>query len=261
MTRQPISDGGDTTDPSGKEQWFDGRTAIVTGASRGIGRACALTLAERGARVVAGDVIDCTDLVETAGGLPGEVRAVDADVREPADLEAVVDVAGRVDVLVNNAGVVAREPIDELTPEKWHRVIETNLTGAYNAVRAAREPLCESGGVIVTISSLLSHVTYPKRVAYSSSKGGLDAMTRALAAELGPDGVRANAVNPGFIRTEMTREHLEGGNEDAFREKTAIDRLGDPADVADAVAFLASDYAAFISGETVLIDGGQAALG
>ncbi|MFC4544107.1 SDR family NAD(P)-dependent oxidoreductase [Halosolutus amylolyticus] len=229
-------------------------------------RACARSLAERGATVVAGDVADCDAVVADATDLPGTIRAIDADVREPADLDRLVAEAtergdGSLDVLVNNAGVIAREPIDDLAPEQWDEVIETNLTGAYNAISAATPALRASSGAIVTISSLLSHVGYRDRAAYSASKGGLDAMTRALAAELGPDGVRVNAVNPDFIRTEMTRTHLDEGREDAFREKTAIDRLGDPEDVAAVVAFLASDRAAFVSGETILVDGGQAALG
>lgn len=246
------------------EQWFAGQTAIVTGAAGGIGRACGRLFAERGGTVIAGDVADCSSLIDDVADTPGTAHAIEIDVRKPADLERLVDCAiehGGPDILVNNAGIVARKPITELSPERWHDVIETNLTGAYNAIKAATPPLCATGGTIVTVSSLLSHIGYSDRVAYSASKGGLDAMTRSLAAELGPEGVRVNAVNPGFIRTEMTQPHLEDGNGDAFREKTAIDRLGDPEDVAELVAFLASDRAAFISGETILIDGGQAARG
>jgi NAD(P)-dependent dehydrogenase (short-subunit alcohol dehydrogenase family) len=246
------------------DQWFDDKTAIVTGASQGIGRACALTLAERGATVVAGDIREGSELIDGAANFSGKIHVVDADVTQVDDLEKLVveaETHGGVDVLVNNAGIVARKSIDDLTPAQWHDVIETNLTGAYNAIRAAKPALCESSGAIVTISSMLSHVGYPDRVAYSASKGGLDAMTRTLAAELGPDGVRVNAVNPGFIRTEMTQTHTDAGTEDAFRAKTAIDRLGEPEDVAAIVGFLASENAAFISGETILIDGGQAALG
>lgn len=247
-----------------KEQWFAGRTAIVTGAARGIGRACTLSIAKRGGTVIASDVSDCDALVDAGMEMPGSVQTIKTDVRKSADVRRLVDVAtdhGSIDILVNNAGIVAREPIDNLTPKQWDNVIETNLTGAYNTVRAAKPSLCEAGGVIIMISSLLSHVGYSDRIAYSASKGGLDAMTRTLAAELGSQGVRVNAVNPGFIRTEMTKTHIEEGDEALYRNKTAIDRLGKPEDVADLVAFLASDHAAFISGETILIDGGQAALG
>lgn len=246
------------------EQWFTDRTVVITGAAGGIGQACGEAFANRGATVIAGDISDCTSLVEATADAPGEVHPVEADVREPADLEALVERAtddGGLDVLVNGAGIVARESIAELSPDRWHDVLETNLTGAYNAIRAATEPLCASSGSIVTVSSMLSHVGYADRVAYSASKGGLDGMTRSLATELGPAGVRVNAVNPGFIRTEMTEPHLEAGKEDQFREKTSLDRLGEPSDVADLVTFLASDRASFISGETILIDGGQAAKG
>ncbi|SDK58069.1 SDR family NAD(P)-dependent oxidoreductase [Natronorubrum texcoconense] len=246
------------------EQWFSGRTIVITGAAGGIGRACGRAFAKRGGTVIAGDIGDCQSLLEATADAPGEVHAFEVDVREPAALERLVERAtthGGLDVLVNNAGIVARESIEDLAPDRWHDVLETNLTGAYNAVQAAREPLCNSSGSIVTVSSLLSHIGYSDRVAYSASKGGLDAMTRALATELGSEGVRVNAVNPGFIRTEMTQTHLEAGKEDDFREKTTLDRLGEPEDVAELVTFLASDNAAFISGETILIDGGQAVKG
>ena len=246
------------------EQWFAERTAIVTGGARGIGRACSVALAERGATVVAGDVANCADPPSAAEDAPGTVHPVEADVTDPAALESLVEAAddhGGVDVLVNNAGVVNRDSIEDLADESWQAVLDVNLTGAYNAIRAAVPSLRASSGSIVTISSLLSQVGTPNRAAYSASKGGLDAMTRSLAAELGPHGIRVNAVNPGFVRTGMNRELVDAGREDAYRDRTAIGRLGEPEDVAATVAFLASDHARFISGETIRIDGGQGAIG
>lgn len=246
------------------EQWFGERIAIVTGGSQGIGRACALSLAKRGATVVVGDIRDSAELKSIASDFAGDIDSIEADVTDPASLERVVEQAealGGLDILVNNAGIVTREPVADLTHEQWDEVIDVNLTGVYHAVKAAHPLLCDSGGTVVTISSLLAQVGYPKRAAYSASKGGLDALTRALAAEMGPDGVRVNAVNPGFIRTEMTRSYIDAGRAEEYETRTAIGQLGEPEDVAETVAFLASDLAAFISGETLLVDGGQAALG
>lgn len=246
------------------EQWFDERIAIVTGGSQGIGRACALSLAKRGATVVVGDIRDSAQLKSIASDLTGNIDLIEADVTDPAALERVVeqaDALGGLDILVNNAGVVARESITDLTHEQWDEVINVNLTGVYHAVKAAYPLLRDSGGTIVTVSSLLAQIGYPNRAAYSASKGGLDALTRALAAEMGPDGVRVNAVNPGFIRSEMTQPYIDAGRAEEYEARTAIGQLGEPEDVAETVAFLASDLAAFISGETLLVDGGQAALG
>ncbi|MFP8888389.1 SDR family NAD(P)-dependent oxidoreductase [Natrialbaceae archaeon A-CW2] len=266
------------------EQWFGGRTAIVTGAAGGIGRACTRTLAERGCTVYACDVADLESLDEVppnadrstnvteptdasgASERSGTVHPLEADVTDQQALESVVDRADNgtgIHVLVNCAGIIDRSPIDDLEPETWSNVLEVNLTGTYNAIRAATPALRnadELGSAIVSISSMLSTVGAPERVAYSASKGGLDSMTRALAAELGSAGIRVNAVNPGYIRTDMTQIHSDSGDEDRYRQQTAIERVGRPRDVAELVSFLASDRARYISGQTVHIDGGQSAI-
>ncbi|MCU4751442.1 SDR family oxidoreductase [Halobacteria archaeon AArc-curdl1] len=271
-------------DDTPSEQWFAGRTAIVTGATGGIGRACTHTLAARGCTVYACDVADlesleeaatyaagATDGTETtdttgANDRSGAIRTLEADVTDQQALESVVDSADDgtgIDILVNCAGIIDRSSIDDLEPKTWTDVLEVNLTGTYNAIRVATPALRNAnapGGAIVTVSSMLSAVGAPERAAYSASKGGLDSMTRSLAAELGADGIRVNAVNPGYVRTDMTRVHADSGREERYREQTAINRVGHPQDVAELVTFLASERARYISGQTIRIDGGQSAI-
>lgn len=244
------------------EQWFNGQVAVVTGAAQGLGYACAIEIARRGGTVIAADVKSCDALVAEANRVSGTVADIRVDVTDESDCKALVrtaEDAGGCDILINNAGIVDRSAIESLSIAQWNTVIETNLTGVFRVTRLLKPMLCNSqAGSIVNISSVLSLVGSANRTAYSASKGGIDALTRSLAAEFGPAGVRVNAVNPGFIRTEMNQELLDADREAEFANKTVGGTLGAPADVAQLVSFLASTHAQFITGETVRIDGGQA---
>ena len=162
---------------------------------------------------------------------------------------------------MNVAGIVERASLTEYGDEAWDRIVAINLTAPFRLAREAAPHLRESGGAIVSVSSIYGQIGAGERAGYAATKAGVEGLTRALAAELGPDGVRANAVAPGFIWTPMT-EPYRGDDEarERFRAQTALDRLGDPEDVAGVVGFLASDEAAFVTGETVLVDGGRATL-
>ena len=244
------------------EPSFAGDTVLVTGTARGIGRACAVRFAEHGATVVGGDRLDQSETVAACTDHAGEFEPVDADVTDPAAVAALVERAadtGRIDVVVNVAGIVAREPIETHDGEPWERSMDINLTAPFRIVREAAPHLRQTGGAIVNISSIYGQIGAAERAGYASTKAGLEGLTRALAAELGADGVRANAVAPGFIETPMTAPYAE---DDAARERfrglAALDRLGEPTEVASVVTFLAGDEASFVTGETILVDGGRA---
>ncbi|WP_144922118.1 SDR family NAD(P)-dependent oxidoreductase [Halorubrum salsamenti] len=251
------TDEGPTPDPS-----FAGETALITGTARGIGRACAVRFAERGATVVGGDRLDQSETAATCADLPGAFEPVAADVTDPAAVEALVERAadtGRVDAVVNVAGIVAREPLATHDGEPWERSVAVNLTAPFRIAREAAPHLRETGGAVVNVSSIYGQIGAAERAGYVSTKAGLEGLTRALAAELGEDGVRANAVAPGFIETPMTEPYAEdGAARERFRELAALGRLGEPSEVASVVTFLASDDASFVTGETVLVDGGRA---
>jgi len=251
------ADGGTTPEPA-----FAGDTVLITGTARGIGRACAVRFAERGATVIGGDRLDQSETAAACADLPGSFEPVSADVTDPAATEALVGRAadtGRVDAVVNVAGIVAREPLATHDGEPWERSVAVNLTAPFRIAREAAPHLRETGGAIVNISSIYGQIGAAERAGYASTKAGLEGLTRALAAELGADGVRANAVAPGFIETPMTEPYADDdAARERFRALAALERLGDPAEVASVVTFLASDDASFVTGETVLVDGGRA---
>ncbi len=239
------------------------RVAIVTGAARGIGRAIAVALAREGARVAAWD-LDMVLLDDLAGQLRaggGEVLTLSVDVTRKEQIqEAVGQVLarwGRIDILVNNAGIYEVLPIEDISEEQWDRVLAVNLKGAFLCCQAVIPTMKRQGsGTIVSMASSAGKSGGTLSGAhYAVSKAGVICLTKQLARELGPHGITANAVAPGRIDTPMI--HLASDEEnEAFRLRTPLGRLGTPEDVAGAVVFLASDEASFITGEIVDVNGG-----
>ena len=238
------------------------RVAIVTGASRGIGRAIALRLASVGARVVAGARADhaqaVVDEIESAGGT---ALAVQLDVTEPGSAagiaQAALDHFHRIDVLVNNAGIVRDQLLLRMKPEDWDAVIATNLTAAFSCCRAVLRPMVKQrSGRIVNIGSVVGRTGNPGQANYAASKAGLEGFTRSLALEVASRGITANVVAPGMIETDMTSGLGERAG-DALRGRIPMGRLGTPDDVAGAVCFLASDEASYITGQVVSVNGGM----
>jgi 3-oxoacyl-[acyl-carrier protein] reductase len=233
---------------------LEGRTALVTGGSRGIGRAIAAELADAGAEVVIG----YRSGGEEAEGVANDIgcRAVQADVSNSEEARRLVEEAGEVDVLVNNAGVTRDGLLARMSDEDWRTVLDTNLGGTFNTCRAViRGMMKRRSGAIVNVSSIVGVRGNPGQTNYSASKAGIIGFTKALARELGSRGVRANVVAPGYISTRLTNE-LPDELQQAMLANTPLGRFGDPEDVAGAVRFLCSDSAAFITGEVLLVDGG-----
>jgi 3-oxoacyl-[acyl-carrier protein] reductase len=233
---------------------LEGRTALVTGGSRGIGQAIAAELANAGAQVVIGYRTGGEEAEKVAGEIGG--RAVQADVSNPEDAKRLVDEAGDVEILVNNAGVTRDGLLARMSDEDWDVVIDTNLRGTFNTCRAAtRGMMKRRSGAIVNVSSIVGVHGNPGQTNYSASKAGIIGFTKALARELGSRGVRANVVAPGYVSTRLTNE-LPDELKQAMLANTPLGRFGDPEDVAGAVRFLCSDAAAFVTGEVLLVDGG-----
>jgi 3-oxoacyl-[acyl-carrier protein] reductase len=233
---------------------LEGRTALVTGGSRGIGRAIAAELANAGAEVVIGYRSGADEAKEAASEVGG--KAVQADVSNADDATRLVEEAGDVDILVNNAGVTRDGLLARMSDEDWDVVIDTNLRGTFNTCRAViRGMMKRRAGAIVNVSSVVGLHGNPGQANYSASKAGIIGFTKALARELGSRGVRANVVAPGYISTRLTNElpeELKG----AMLANTPLGRFGEPEDVAGVVRFLVSDEAAFVTGEVLLVDGG-----
>ena len=233
---------------------LEGKSALVTGASKGIGRAVAQSLAEAGASVVVGYRSGADEAEALAAELGG--RAVQADVSDADEARRLVEEAGDVDILVNNAGVTRDGLIARMPDDDWRTVLETNLSSVFYTCRAVARPMMKRrGGAIVNVSSIVGLHGNPGQTNYSASKAGIIGFTKALARELGPRGVRANVVAPGYVTTQLTTV-LPEELQQAMLANTPLGRLGDPEDVAGAVRFLCSDEAAFITGEVLLVDGG-----
>jgi 3-oxoacyl-[acyl-carrier protein] reductase len=233
---------------------LDGKRALVTGASRGIGRAIAQELSAAGAEVVLGYRSGADEAEKLAKEIGG--TAVQADVSSGDDAKRLVEEAGDLDVLVNNAGITRDGLLARMPDEDWRDVIETNLSGVFYTCRAAaRGMMRKRAGSIVNVSSIVGVHGNPGQTNYSAAKAGIIGFTKALARELGSRGVRANVVAPGYVTTRLT-EVLPEDLQQAMLANTPLGRLGSPEDVAGAVRFLASDEAAFITGEVLLVDGG-----
>jgi 3-oxoacyl-[acyl-carrier protein] reductase len=233
---------------------LEGRKALVTGASRGIGRSIALELGQAGADVVVG-YQSATEEAEAVAAEAGG-RAVQADIADPDDARRLVEEAGDLDILVNNAGLTRDGLIARMPDDDWRAVLETNLSGAFYTCRAAaRGMMRRRRGAIVNVSSIVGVHGNPGQTNYAASKAGLIGLTKALARELGSRGVRANVVAPGYVETRLT-EVLPEELRQSMLASTPLGVFGKTEDVAAAVRFLASDSAAFITGEVLLVDGG-----
>ena len=241
---------------------LDGRVALVTGASRGIGRAIALRLAASGAAVVAGARADHADTVrQEIEQADGTAVAVTLDVTEPASVSAaagtVLDRFGRIDILVNNAGIVRDQLLMRMKRDDWDAVVATNLTSAYACCQAVLRPMLKQrAGRIVTIASVVGQSGNPGQANYAASKAGLIGFTKSLAQEVASRGITVNVVAPGMIETDMTAV-LDERARAALMDRIPMGRLGSPDDVAGAVCFLASDEAAYITGQVVGVNGGM----
>jgi 3-oxoacyl-[acyl-carrier protein] reductase len=233
---------------------LEGKTALVTGASRGIGRAIANELAAAGASVVLGYRTGKDEADTLAAQLGG--RAVQADVSSAEDAQRLVDEAGDIDILVNNAGLTRDGLLARMSDDDWRTVIDTNLSSVFYTCRAVCRPMMKKrAGSIVNVSSIVGLHGNWGQTNYAASKAGIIGFTKSLAKELGSRNVRANVVAPGYVKTQLT-EVLPEEATTAMLTNTALGRLGEPEDIAGAVRFLSSDAASFITGEVLLVDGG-----
>ena len=233
---------------------LEGKLALVTGGSRGIGRAIALELGRAGAEVVVGYRTGREEAEAVASEIGG--RAVEADVSDAESAKALVEAAGDLDVLVNNAGLTRDGLLARMSDDDWQTVIDTNLASVFYTCRAVTRPMMKKrAGAIVNISSIVGVHGNWGQTNYAASKAGIIGFTKSLARELGSRNIRANVVAPGYVKTQLT-DVLPEEATGAMLENTPLGRLGDPEDVAGAVRFLCSDAASFITGEVLLVDGG-----
>jgi 3-oxoacyl-[acyl-carrier protein] reductase len=248
---------------------LSGRTALVTGASQGLGRRFAMVLAENGARVgvAARQVGKCEELRREIEQQGGQAASVALDVTAgvaaiEAALDALQQALGPIDVLVNNAGVAVSKPVLEQSEADWDRVVDTNLKGAFFVAQAvarrmaARDPKPAYGGSIVNIASVLSQGVVGHLASYAAAKGGLWQVTRTMALELARHQIRVNALAPGYIETEINRDFLQGPAGEKMRQRIPQRRFGKPADLDGALLLLASDASRYMTGSIIVVDGG-----
>ena len=247
-------------------QKLTGKVAVVTGASKGIGAAIALHLAAEGAAVVVNYSSSKEGAEKVVGKIVregGKAVAVQANVAKPAEIGRLFaetkKAFGRLDILINNAGIYEFAPLENVTPEHFHKMFDLNVLGLILATQEAVKLFGPAGGSIVNISSVVSTLGLPNVAVYSATKAAVDAVTRSLAKELGPRRIRVNSVNPGMVETEGT--HAAGITEGEFRKQTEsqtpLGRIGQPQDIAPVVAFLASPDSGWVTGETLYVSGGN----
>lgn len=240
-----------------------GKTAIVTGSARGIGKAIALKLAGLGANIVVNDIPtseDAANTVEEIKALGTDAVAVLGDVRNIDDVKNMVDTAvekfGTVDILVNNAGVTRDNLILRMSEEDWDLVLDINLKGAFNCIKTVVRPMMkQKSGAIINIASVVGEMGNAGQANYSASKAGLIGLTKTTAKEFAKKGIRANAVAPGFIASHMT-DKLSDDVKAKYFESIPLAQFGKAEDVADVVAFLASDMSSYVTGQVINVDGG-----
>jgi 3-oxoacyl-[acyl-carrier protein] reductase len=243
---------------------LEGRVALVTGGSRGIGRAVVERLARDGAKVAFVYRSNAEAANEVVKSLEGkEVKAFQADVAKKDEVDKVVEQVleawERIDILVNNAGITKDGLLATMDPANWQAVIDTNLTSVYNFCQAVMRPMMsQRSGRIINLSSVAAEFGNQGQVNYAASKGGIQGLTRCLATEVGRRGITVNAVAPGFIETDMTDavRQIAGAKFDEVKNGISLRRLGKPEDIAGAVAFLASDDASYVTGHILTVDGG-----
>jgi 3-oxoacyl-[acyl-carrier protein] reductase len=244
---------------------LEGKVAIVTGASKGIGASIAEELAQQGASVVvnySSSKESAEKVVQKIKQNGGKAIAVKASLSEPTEIDHLFSETkknfGKLDILINNAGIFEFLPLQEVTPEHFHKHFDLNVLGLLLASKAAEKHFGSSGGSIVNISSVNSTGRIPNSSVYSATKGAVDSLTRSLAAELGSRKIRINSINPGMVQTEGTKDggFLDSEFRKKYEETAPLGRIGVPKDIAPAVVFLVSDDASWITGETLFISGG-----
>ena len=248
-----------------KNEKLNGKVAVVTGASKGIGAGIAKHLAAEGAAVVvnyASSKTDADKVVDEITKRGGKAIAVQGNVAKKADVERLFSAAtkmfGKIDILVNNAGIYEFVPLEQVTEEHLHKQFDVNVFGLLLATQEAIKHFDSDGGSIINIGSLASSLTPPTAVVYNATKGGVDAITRTLAKELGPRKIRVNSINPGMVVTEGATAggYTEGDMRKTFEAQTPLGRIGQPHDIGPAAVFFASNDSGWITGETLLIAGG-----
>ncbi|PIR90072.1 hypothetical protein COU04_00730 [bacterium (Candidatus Gribaldobacteria) CG10_big_fil_rev_8_21_14_0_10_33_41] len=243
------------------------KVAIITGARRGLGRTHAITLAKAGAKVVVSDISkeDCQKVVEEIKKIKGEAIAVKCDVSNKNEVEEMIKETlkkfGKIDILVNNAGICQFKPFLELTEEEWDRTLDINLKGYFLCAQTvAKEMAKQKSGVIINIASIAMGqvgIGFPNIVHYCASKGGIIGMTEAMALELAPYNIRVNAISPGMIETPMIDPMKQDPKmTEGILAQVPMHRVGKPEEVSNLVLFLASDESSYMTGSTVVIDGG-----
>jgi len=250
-----------------KDRELTGKNAVITGASKGLGKSIALALAENGANLalISRDIEKLNQVAEEAKKLGVEAYAFKADITDEMQVDAVCKkITGhfnRVHILINNAGINIRKPITDFTMTEWRTVMDTNVTGAFLMCRALVPYMKGNGyGRIINLTSIMSHVGLPGRSVYAASKSALIGFTKALALELAPEKITVNGISPGPFLTEMNRPLVENPElTQFFLSRIPLGRWGDPREVADLAVFLCSEKANFITGTDILIDGGWTA--